>query len=324
MNNIIRSLLCGFICVLLVFCSLPLAKAATVPDITWAYTEEKGDHAVLHFETPEVYLGQIDGYELRTDTVDWIPVADGAGGKMQLPDGGNVYLRCTFEGMYSAVWSTRVTFGAAYILTDSVSGASVAYRASDNFPDNAYLSADRITSGKVFEEVQQAVQTSKHFELYDIYFLYANGHTFDPADAAIIRLPLGEQLKREKCQVYYVDEAGKRLQTLPASYDRTCIVFRSKGPGLYFVTDESQGSDAAATPAAPAMGSAFDFYGARLFMGDVDQDSVVTAADARIALRAAVGLEKTDVLQSECADTDWDGKITAGDARTILRFSVGL
>lgn len=322
--NKIRALLCSLVCVLLVFCSLPLANAAGVPEITWAYTEEKEDHAVLYFETPEAYLGQIDGYELRTDNMDWMRIADGAGGKMQLPDGGNVYLRCTFEGWYGAVWSTRVAFGAAYILTDSVSGAGVAYRASDNFPDNAYLSADRITSGRVFEEVQQAVQTSKHFELYDIYFLYADGQTFDPADAAIIRLPLGEQLKRGKCTVYFVDEVGKRLLELPADYDRTCITFRSKGPGLYFVTDESKGTAAEPTPSAPAMGSVFNFYGALLVMGDADGDSAVTSADARAVLRAAVGLEKLDVKQTECADTDWDGSITAADARTVLRYSVGL
>jgi len=295
-----------------------------VPEITWAYMEEATEYAVLHFETPALYIGQIDGYELRTDYVDWIRIADGAGGKMQLPDGGNVYLRCTFEGYYSAVLNFRVEFGAAYVLTDTVSGASVAYRASDGFPENAYLSADRITSGKVFEDVQQSVQTSKHFELYDIYFLYADGHTFDPADAAIIRLPLGDQLKREKCMVYYVDEVGKRLLTLPATYDRTCISFRSKGPGLYFVTDESKGTDAVPTPPAPAMGRVFDFYGARLCMGDIDADAVVTAADARAVLRASVGLETLNVLQTECADTDWDGKITAGDARSVLRYSVGL
>ncbi len=322
--NKLKALFCSLVCMLLVLCSLPCANAVSVPEITWAYTEEAADHAVVHFETPAQYLGQIDGYELRTDNVDWIRVADGAGGKMQIPDGGNVYLRCTFEGWFSAVWSTRVEFGTVHVLTDTVSGASVAYRASDNFPENAYLSADRITSGKVFEDVQQSVQTSKHFELYDIYFLYADGHTFDPADAAIIRLPLGMQLKREKCQVYYVDEVGKRLLELTASYDRTCIAFRSKGPGLYFVTDESRGEDAVPTPPAPAVGSAFDFYGADLFMGDIDGDSAVTAADARAVLRASVGLEHLDALQTECADTDWDGKITAGDARTVLRYSVGL
>lgn len=66
-------------------------------------------------------------------------------------------------------------------------------------------------------------------------------------------------------------------------------------------------------------------------MGDVDLDGAVTAADARLALRAAVGLEEfaaaeewTDLIQCCQGDVDNDGEITAGDARTILRAAVGL
>lgn len=59
-------------------------------------------------------------------------------------------------------------------------------------------------------------------------------------------------------------------------------------------------------------------------VGDVDGDGKITAADARLALRASVGLETLDGLQSDCADADADGVITAADARAILRASVGL
>lgn len=58
--------------------------------------------------------------------------------------------------------------------------------------------------------------------------------------------------------------------------------------------------------------------------GDIDGDGKVTAADARIAMRAAVGLEKLNDKQKEAADMDDDGKITAGDGRAVLRKSVGL
>ena len=320
-----NSLFLCFLCCVLFFCSLPMAaSAAAAPDITWAYIQEAQSYAVLHFETPAQYIGLIDSYEFRTDGMDWMYIADGNGSSMTLPNGGNVYLRCVSGGAYGEVWSGYVQFGEAYILTDNVSGASVAYRASDNFPAQAYLSADRITSGKVFDEVRQSVQTSKHFELYDIYFLYADGHTFDPGQAATIRLPIGEQLKRENCKVYYVDETGKRLLVLNATYDRTCIVFRSKGAGLYFVTDEWNKTDPVPDAVAPAMGSIFDFYGNRLQMGDTDGDFAVTANDARNILRAAVGLEVLSVTRAECADTDWDGQISAADARTVLRYSVGL
>lgn len=55
--------------------------------------------------------------------------------------------------------------------------------------------------------------------------------------------------------------------------------------------------------------------------GDVDYDRKITASDARLILRASVGLEE---LSQYFADVDGDGKITASDARIILRKSVGL
>lgn len=62
-------------------------------------------------------------------------------------------------------------------------------------------------------------------------------------------------------------------------------------------------------------------YIAPIIKGDVDGDGEVTAADARIILRAAVGLEEVPL---EVGDIDGDGKITAADAREALRDSVGL
>lgn len=59
-------------------------------------------------------------------------------------------------------------------------------------------------------------------------------------------------------------------------------------------------------------------------MGDLDGDGEVTAADARLALRAAVALDLLDEEQKKRADVDGDGKVTAADARLILRSAVGL
>ena len=59
-------------------------------------------------------------------------------------------------------------------------------------------------------------------------------------------------------------------------------------------------------------------------IGDVDRDGKVTASDARLALRAAVGLETFDDETTDIADADRDEKITASDARLILRAAVGL
>lgn len=59
-------------------------------------------------------------------------------------------------------------------------------------------------------------------------------------------------------------------------------------------------------------------------LGDVNADSRITAADARLALRASVALEKFDKLQTLAADANKDKVVTAADARMILRASVGL
>ena len=57
---------------------------------------------------------------------------------------------------------------------------------------------------------------------------------------------------------------------------------------------------------------------------DTDGDGQITAADARLALRASVGLETLSEEQILAADVNNDGEVTSADARFILRLSVGL
>ena len=61
--------------------------------------------------------------------------------------------------------------------------------------------------------------------------------------------------------------------------------------------------------------------------GDVDADGELTSADARLALRASVGLEKQirrGTPAFRAADVDCGGEVTSSDARLILRASVKL
>ncbi|MBQ6864264.1 MAG: hypothetical protein IJO14_08510, partial [Clostridia bacterium] len=59
-------------------------------------------------------------------------------------------------------------------------------------------------------------------------------------------------------------------------------------------------------------------------LGDVDNNGKIEAADARLALRAAVKLENLTEAQTQAADADKNGKLEAADARLILRAAVGL
>ena len=58
--------------------------------------------------------------------------------------------------------------------------------------------------------------------------------------------------------------------------------------------------------------------------GDADGDGKVSSADARLALRASVGLETLTADFIMQCDVDANGKVESGDARTILRASVNL
>ena len=60
--------------------------------------------------------------------------------------------------------------------------------------------------------------------------------------------------------------------------------------------------------------------------GDVDGDGIIKTGDARLALRAAIGLDhyEPDSKEFLAADVDKDGEIKTGDARTILRAAIGL
>ncbi len=58
--------------------------------------------------------------------------------------------------------------------------------------------------------------------------------------------------------------------------------------------------------------------------GDLNADGLITAEDARLCLRAVVGLEELNDLQRAAADLSGCGVIDSSCARNILRASVGM
>lgn len=72
------------------------------------------------------------------------------------------------------------------------------------------------------------------------------------------------------------------------------------------------------------LSSIFILSASAQIMGDVNNDGLIQASDARLALRASVGLEKLSVPAQRAADVDYDKSVKATDARIILRASVNL
>lgn len=61
------------------------------------------------------------------------------------------------------------------------------------------------------------------------------------------------------------------------------------------------------------------------YFGDIDDNGVVAAGDARAALRHAVDLQRISQSNDRIyADINFDGEITAADARLILRTAAGM
>lgn len=60
------------------------------------------------------------------------------------------------------------------------------------------------------------------------------------------------------------------------------------------------------------------------YLGDVNLDGKVTASDARLLMRAAVGMDSISEEALPYSDFDGNGKVSAADARYALRTAVGL
>lgn len=58
--------------------------------------------------------------------------------------------------------------------------------------------------------------------------------------------------------------------------------------------------------------------------GDVNNDGKITAADARLILRTAAGIQVLSGAAANAADVNGDTLITAKDARSVLRYAAGI
>lgn len=59
-------------------------------------------------------------------------------------------------------------------------------------------------------------------------------------------------------------------------------------------------------------------------LGDIDRNGIITAGDARSALRFAASLDEYTDEQFKLANVNGDERLTASDARDILRVAAGL
>lgn len=75
---------------------------------------------------------------------------------------------------------------------------------------------------------------------------------------------------------------------------------------------------------AAALAAILSFSCFALLPGDFDLDGILSLADARGALRLALGVKSGSADELESADYDLDGNVSLADARLILRAALGL
>lgn len=131
-----------------------------------------------------------------------------------------------------------------------------------------------------------------------------------------LRLPqkltfiLGERIDLSALEVYYVYSSG--------DVEKTTDFTRSK-------IDPMQTGAQTVTVSAGKFSTTFTIYINPYYQkGDIDGDGKVMASDARLALRAAVGLVTLGGSTLYAGDVDNNGRMSAADARLILRAAVGL
>ena len=174
----------------------------------------------------------------------------------------------------------------------------------DTYAQNVELEVKEEFDGESYQVLNNEKGNFKS-KLFDIS-TYVDDEKVQPESGAsvLVGIPLPEGYSAEETVVYYVANDGSGLEKMPSFVENGMIWFETTHFSSYAVVDESEE--------------------VLYTLGDVDDNGSITAADARMALRASVELEKLTDKQKLAADTDKNGTVTAGDARMILRASVGL
>ncbi len=180
------------------------------------------------------------------------------------------------------------------------------------FNDN-YSQAEKIISGKKYGGHIYNRKTSDYYELKltgwnDLKI------TFEHA-------VLTQSSARWKITLYKFNNGLEKLGEFYSKADEGKVIAEaSLGAGIYYiqVEDDNYGYGCNVEYGLTVSGAG------DVLPGDVNLDGQITAADARLALRASVRLEALSDIQLLAADVDGKAGITAADARLILRASVGL
>ena len=132
----------------------------------------------------------------------------------------------------------------------------------------------------------------------------------------------------EAAALAFMQENGYELPVFTCDAVWTGLVSQSQYiPQCFIIDGTGQVTEvwhAAFSSAGPLLERLLFWSPSGILLGDVDLDGAVTALDALLIMRAAMGLEHLSEEQAGRADLDGDGRLTALDALSLMRSVMGL
>lgn len=287
------------ICILSVTCFSVNAADDPLPAPDWVQITNNPDNSkTVTVTTPSYMTDVVNYYEYSIDSgVSWQELNDHMGGEFVFDSTTEFSLRYVYSGFRSSVYTVTVTVTKNTAIT-SDAGITLVIPFGSDIPTDVTLSAYEIVSGSDYSAASSYFGEHKNFLLFDVNIML-NNKVYDTDTEKTWLMPTGK-FDIRYCKVYYISDDGE-FTLLESVSEMNILLVKTDKTGLFAIVEDKT-----------------------FCKGDVNGDGLVTAADARLALRNSAGIQPLYDKALSAADYNGDSSVTAADARLILRFSARL
>lgn len=287
------------ICMLLSVCISSYAADDALPSPDWVEITLNADGSkTVTFTSPLYLTDNINYYEYSTDSgATWLKISNPQGGELVFNETTEFSLRYIYSGFISPVYSVTVSVTKNTAITSSA-GITLIIPFDSQMPTDVTVCAYEIVSGAYYNVIYSYFGEDKPFKIFDVSIM-RNNKVYQ-ADEANTWLFTADDFDVNYCKIYYLSDNGD-LYLLASQIEINTLLIKTSDTGIFVVVEDKA-----------------------YCKGDVNGDTLVTASDARLALRYSAQLETLDENAFDAADYNSDGSVTSADARLILRVSAGL
>ena len=298
----LRQIVLVLLCIMLAGGSVFSAAAEedSFPAPLWVseQTNADGSKSVI-ISTPTYMLDIVQYYEYSTDGgLTWNTLTDRTGGEFVITDTCEFSLRYMSDGVLSEVYSISVVVNKMTAITSDSTKITMIIPRDSAMPTDVTLSAYEIVNGYDYTAVGEKIGKNKPYLLFSVTIM-RNNRVFT-SDIPVSWLFPIRDFDHRYCKLYHVSNNGT-LTLIESAPEMKMLICTMAETGLFAVVEDKTNCP-----------------------GDVNGDALVTAADARLTLRASAQLETLNEIQMLSADIDGNGIVSSADARRILRISAGL